>query len=81
MGAIALGIVCLFQFVTLPVEFDASRRAKAQLVNLGIVDRDEMKGVHETLDAAGLTYVAAFTASLGYLLHVLMLLSGNRRND
>jgi Zn-dependent membrane protease YugP len=80
LGAIALGIICLFQFVTLPVEFDASRRAKAQLVNLGIVDRDELKGVNETLDAAGLTYVAAFVAALGSLLHILMLLSG-RRDD
>jgi len=79
-GAIALGIICLFQFVTLPVEFDASRRAKAQLVNLGIVDRDEMPGVSETLDAAALTYVAAFVASLGSLLHILMLLSGRREN-
>lgn len=79
-GAIALGLICLFQFVTLPVEFDASRRAKAQLVNLGIVDRDEMEGVHETLDAAALTYVAAFVAALGSLLHILMLLTG-RRDD
>ncbi len=79
-GAIALGIICLFQFVTLPVEFDASRRAKAQLVNLGIVDRDEMSGVNETLDAAALTYVAAFVASLGSLLHILMLLSGRRED-
>lgn len=79
-GAIALGIICLFQFVTLPVEFDASRRAKAQLVQLGIVDADEMPGVHETLDAAALTYVAAFVASLGSLLHILLLLSG-RRDD
>lgn len=79
-GAIALGLICLFQFVTLPVEFDASRRAKAQLVNLGIVDSDEMPGVHETLDAAALTYVAAFVAALGSLLHILMLLTG-RRDD
>lgn len=78
IGAVALGVICLFQFVTLPVEFDASRRAKAQLVNLGIVDRDEMHGVHETLDAAALTYVAAFVAALGSLLHILMLLSGRR---
>lgn len=80
IGAIALGIICVFQFVTLPVEFDASRRAKAQLVTLGIVDRDEMDGVNETLDAAALTYVAAFVAALGSLLHILMLLSG-RRDD
>ncbi len=78
IGAIALGLVCLFQFVTLPVEFDASRRAKEQLVGLGILDRDEMKGVNETLDAAALTYVAAFVAALGSLLHILMMLSGRR---
>ena len=81
VGAIALGIICLFQFVTLPVEFDASRRAKAQLVNLGILDRDEMPGVNETLNAAALTYVAAFVAALGSLLHILLLLSGSRREE
>lgn len=81
LGAVALAIICLFQLVTLPVEFDASRRAKAQLVNLGIVQRDEMEGVHETLDAAALTYVAAFVASLGSLLHILMLLVGGGRRE
>ena len=81
LGAVALAVICLFQLVTLPVEFDASRRAKKQLVTLGIVDQDEMKGVDETLDAAGLTYVAAFAASLGTLLQILLLISGNRRND
>ncbi len=78
IGAIALGVIVLFQLVTLPVEFDASRRAKAQLVNLGILDRDEMSGVNETLDAAALTYVAAFVAALGSLLQVLLILSGRR---
>lgn len=81
LGAIALTVICLFQLVTLPVEFDASRRAKLQLVNLGIVGQDEMEGVHETLDAAALTYVAAFVASLGSLLHILLILSGSRRSD
>jgi len=81
IGAIALGVICLFQLVTLPVEFDASRRAKLQLVNLGIVGNDEMEGVHETLDAAALTYVAAFVASLGSLLHILLILTGSRRDD
>ena len=81
IGAIALAVICLFQLVTLPVEFDASRRAKVQLVNLGILQQDEMVGVNETLDAAALTYVAAFVASLGTLLHILLLLSGNRRDD
>jgi uncharacterized protein len=77
----ALVIMTVFQLVTLPVEFDATRRAKAQLVNLGIVDPDEMSGVNETLDAAALTYVAAFVASLGQLLQLLLIFSGGRRDD
>lgn len=81
IGAVALAVICLFQLVTLPVEFDATARAKAQLVNLGIVDADEMHGVHETLDAAALTYVAAFVASLGSLLHILLILAGGSRDD
>ncbi len=81
LGAAALAVICLFQLVTLPVEFDASRRAKAQLVTLGIVDRDEMPGVHQTLDAAALTYVAAFVASLGSLLHILLMLFAGRREE
>lgn len=81
LGAVALAVICLFQLVTLPVEFDATARAKKQLVSLGIVDRDEMPGVHETLDAAALTYVAAFTASLGSLLHILLILMGSGRRD
>ena len=50
-------------------------------MNLGILSRDEMEGVNETLDAAALTYVAAFVASLGSLLHILLILSGSRRDD
>lgn len=81
LGAVALATICLFQLVTLPVEFDATARAKAQLVNLGIVERDEMPGVNQTLDAAALTYVAAFVASLGSLIHILMLIMGGRRDE
>ena len=81
IGVVALTIIALFQLVTLPVEFDASRRAKVQLVNLGILQQDEMKGVNETLDAAALTYVAAFVATLGNLLYLLMMLGGGRRDD
>ena len=77
----ALAVVTVFQFVTLPVEFDATARAKRQLVHLGIVDQDEMAGVHETLDAAALTYVAAFVASLGQMLHLIMMLTGGNRRD
>lgn len=64
-------VLTVFQLVTLPVEFDASKRAKAQLVGLGIVDADELVGVNKTLDAAAYTYVAAFVSSLGWLLYLL----------
>ena len=78
LGLIKLGIfvylvLTVFQLVTLPVEFDASRRAKKELAGLGIVTSGELVGVNKTLDAAGLTYVAAFVASLGNLLYLLAL--------
>lgn len=71
-------ILAIFQLVTLPVEFDASARAKKILVQLSIIDHEESKGVCETLDAAAMTYVAAFVASLGQLLYYFLL---SRRND
>ncbi|MBS0664628.1 MAG: zinc metallopeptidase [Verrucomicrobia bacterium] len=71
VAIICYAVLSLFQLVTLPVEFDASRRAKVQLVNLGILDRDEMPGVNETLNAAALTYVAAFVSALLNLLYLL----------
>ncbi len=71
IAIICYAVITLFQLVTLPVEFDASRRAKVQLVELGILDRDEMPGVNETLDAAALTYVAAFISALLMLLRLL----------
>ena len=64
-------VLTVFQLVTLPVEFDASKRAKAQLVGLGIIEADELDGVNRTLDAAAYTYVAAFVSSLGWLLYLL----------
>ncbi|HTQ29735.1 MAG TPA: zinc metallopeptidase [Opitutaceae bacterium] len=75
IAIICYAVLTLFQLVTLPVEFDASRRAKVKLVELGILDRDEMPGVNETLNAAALTYLAAF---IGALLNLLYLLSQRR---
>lgn len=72
-------VLTVFQFVTLPVEFDASKRAKAQLAGLGIIHGDEQKGVAATLDAAAWTYVAAFAVALGHLLYYGLMLLGNRR--
>ena len=76
-GLITLGIYCygillIFQLITLPVEFDASRRAKIILQQMGIVQPgSEMAGVNNVLNAAALTYVAAFIAALGNLLWLL----------
>ena len=76
-----LGILCyvvltVFQLITLPVEYDASARAKSELVALGILGNDEMVGVNKTLNAAALTYVAAFVSSLSYLIYLLSMVSG-----
>jgi uncharacterized protein len=77
-GLITLGIICytvltVFQLVTLPVEFDASKRAKVILQRAGIVrPGEESSGVDAVLDAAALTYVAAFVASLGNLVYLLL---------
>jgi Zn-dependent membrane protease YugP len=76
-GLITLGIYCylillVFQLITLPVEFDASRRAKIILQQMGIVQPGaEVAGVNNVLNAAALTYVAAFVATLGNLLYLL----------
>lgn len=78
-GLITLGIICylvltLFQLITLPVEFDASRRAKIILQGMGMIQPGpEATGVNRVLDAAALTYVAAFVAALGNLAYLLML--------
>lgn len=66
-------IITLFQLVTLPVEFDASRRAKEQLFRLGLVQSDEGAAVSKVLNAAALTYVAAMVTSVMQLLHLLMI--------
>ena len=70
-------VAVLFQIVTLPVEFDASRRAKQQLHDLGLVASNEAAGVKSTLTAAAWTYVAAALAAVAVLLYYLSLL-GNR---
>jgi Zn-dependent membrane protease YugP len=77
------GILMLFQLVTLPVEFDASHRAKRVLSQLGYtVGEEDAQGVCATLDAAAWTYVAAFISSLAWFLyHALPLLLGGRRDD
>lgn len=80
--AIAWGVIMAFNLVTLPVEFDASRRAKIMAGTLGLIQSGaEQQGVSRVLNAAGWTYVAAFITSLSYFLwHVLPLVTGRDRD-
>lgn len=82
LGLVKIGILCylvltVFQLITLPVEFDASKRAKVVLGEMGMIQAGpEAVGVNRVLNAAALTYVAAFVASLGNLLYLLMIARG-----
>ena len=82
-GLITLGIYCYlillaFQLITLPVEFDASRRAKIILQQMNMVQPGaEVAGVNRVLNAAALTYVAAFVATLGNLLYLMTIRNRN----
>ena len=77
-GVILFGIGVLFTLVTLPVEFNASKRAKQLLVTQNILFKDELDGVNKVLDAAALTYVAAAVAAIGQLLYYVVILGGRR---
>jgi Zn-dependent membrane protease YugP len=73
LGVICYGVLAFFQLITLPVEFDASKRAKVILQQMGMVQPGgEAAGVNSVLNAAALTYVAAFVAALGNLVYLLM---------
>ncbi len=78
LGLILFAITALFSIVTLPVEFDASKRAKQELVKMNILSQQEMVGVNKTLNAAALTYVAAAIAAIGQVLYYALLLFGRR---
>ena len=70
-GAIAFSLFLFFQLITLPVEFNASNRAKQLVVEAGIVGPQEREGIDKVLNAAAMTYVAAFITSLLTLLYFL----------
>lgn len=83
LALIGIGLfacVVFFQLINLPVEFNASSRAKAQLVELGIINTDELTYVNKVLDAAAWTYVAATLQSVLILLYYISRLSGQSRN-
>lgn len=81
VGLAFFAIMTLFQLITLPVEFDASRRAKEQLFRLGLVSAEEGVGVKKVLNAAALTYVAAMVTAVLQLLYLVSVLQRGRRED
>ncbi len=80
LGIIFFSAVVAFQLVTLPVEFNASSRAKRLLLSEGFIDRTEEKGINKVLGAAALTYVAAALISFLQLLKYILIFAG-RNND
>jgi Zn-dependent membrane protease YugP len=72
------GVLTLFQIVTLPVEFDASKRAKERLFRLGLVHAGEGEAVSKVLSAAAMTYVAAMVTAVLQLLRLMMIARDER---
>jgi len=79
LGIILFGATAVFALVTLPVEFDASNRAKQLLVSENLVYPTEMEGVNRVLDAAAMTYVAAAVQALSTVLYYALILLGRRK--
>jgi Zn-dependent membrane protease YugP len=81
IGVYLFSFGVLFQIVTLPVEFNASRRALAMLQDYGMLGQTEIQGSRSVLSAAAMTYVASAAASVLQLLRLLMIVNGGRRRD
>ena len=81
LGVFLFVLVVLFQLITLPVEFNASRRAMAALESCGIIHGSDLDGAGKVLRAAALTYVAALFASILQLLRLALIVGGRRRDD
>lgn len=81
IGVILFGFVVLFQLLTLPVEFNASRRALNTIEAQFLLERDEMTGARKTLSAAAMTYIAGLMVAVTQLLRLLVLVNGRRRGD
>ena len=81
LGIAAFGLSLVFQLVTLPVEFNASRRAISTIEDTGILTEEEQEGARKTLKAAAMTYVAATAVSLAQFLRLILLFGNRRRRD
>jgi len=78
LGIVGYALMMVFQLITLPVEFNASSRAKLLLQTSGLITRDEISGVNSVLNAAAMTYVAALIATAAQLLRLILLNRGRR---
>lgn len=81
IGILLFSAAVLFQLVTLPVEFDASRRALVMLRTQGILADDELRYTRRVLKSAALTYVASASAAILQLLRIILITNGRRRDD
>ena len=81
LGIACFGLSLVFQLITLPVEFNASRRAMQAIESAAILTEEEQHGARKTLTAAALTYVAATAVALMQLLRLIMIFGGRRRRD
>lgn len=81
IGVACYSLCVLFQLVTLPTEFNASRRAVAAIERCGLLLPEEQQGAKKVLKAAALTYVAALSASLAQLLRLIIIVGGRQRRD
>ena len=81
LGIACFGLSLVFQLITLPVEFNASRRAMQAISSANILTEEEQRGARKTLTAAAMTYVAATAVALMQLLRLILIFGGRRRND
>ena len=81
LGIACFGFSLVFQLITLPVEFNASRRAIQTIESAGLLTEEEQRGAKKTLTAAALTYVAATAVALAQLLRLIAIFGGRRRRD
>lgn len=81
LGILAFSLSIVFQLVTLPVEFNASRRAMEAIETAGLLTHEEQQGARKTLKAAAMTYVAATAVAVAQVVRLLVLFGGRRRRD
>ena len=79
LGIALVGLGLIFQLITLPVEFNASNRARKELKKLGLVNKEEYEGVNKVLNAAAMTYVAGVLSSALEILRLVLIYGGRRR--